>query len=595
MKIANTVFYKLFRALSIKKRIVIIIIFCIMVPNILLMLFFISYAEEEFIDTMYEEYNTTVRYIEANVDEQISQVNKFMFDLVNNSDLTPFGSENEVEKYLEDRFEFFPENLKSYILNFSYVSKNYQVGIELSSTYDHSYVPDYDEFVSSSYYDTLDSNYTTWINTLTEKNVYLLRDNNNSYLFNYFSVFMQNPNFSGGHFVINISPNFFYNLYRDYTDINKLYLCKDDEMIIKLNNFYDIEDEPFTTQTSLVNVKYSEMFSGDYIVLKTSNIMQSWYILIVADKTKALENYYSLFESSLIVTAVILLLSVSLALVLSDSITRPIKKTINLISKTKIDSDRDESEFDFSRDEIGMLNKSYFDMLKRNNQLVNDLLYSEKEKNHIELERKQATLNALKMQINPHFLYNTLDIIRWNVILLERKRQENTSNMILLLSDMLRYGVNFRDEFTTISREIEHIKKYINLVNCAKNYRVELVLPNNLDLFSACKIVHLSFQPLVENAIVHGLKSNKLKICIKFRIKKGKLLISIYDNGKGVSKEKLDSINSQFLTHGRQGIGLKNVSNRIKLYFGEEYGIKIYSKQGVFTNISIAIPHENKE
>lgn len=208
---------------------------------------------------------------------------------------------------------------------------------------------------------------------------------------------------------------------------------------------------------------------------------------------------------------------------------------------------------------------------------------------NLRLEKlKEESLRALRYQINPHFLYNTLEALNWKIMRL-CGRENEASKMLLELSFLLRTSLDTSDNLTDISTELEYIEKYIDLMKARyKNFDVEWDAAENLRQY---KTVKLSLQPIIENAIYHGIKPLGKSGMIKISLRKTQeeIIFEISDNGVGISQQKCDEINSE-TGAGDGHIGLRNVNERIKIMFGMKYGLVIAPCAGGGTVVTMHIP-----
>ena len=235
--------------------------------------------------------------------------------------------------------------------------------------------------------------------------------------------------------------------------------------------------------------------------------------------------------------------------------------------------------------------------------LYNDLnSLTEKLKNLVKSEytakimKKQAEIDALQSQINPHFLYNTLESIRGQAI---EEGATSIEMMVKTLSDLFRYNISNKKAMVTLKDELENIDNYINIQQFRFNNKFKIIKEIQLETLN-CMIPKLIVQPLVENAIKHGLetKIGKGIISIRAHILDSRLIINIEDDGQGMDQEELVYIN-KYLVNGvnlqetqniKIGLGLININERIKLIYNTDFGIKIYSMKGVGTNVELSIP-----
>ena len=296
-----------------------------------------------------------------------------------------------------------------------------------------------------------------------------------------------------------------------------------------------------------------------------------------------------------------------IALILSVNFIMQIMKPIRLLERTMktVEQGKWKKVPNLSRnDEISSLLKSYNTMVDRLSTLVDQVYKAELKNKQVkielqerELEKKQIEIQALQSQINPHFLYNTLETINaYGVI----NGVEEISEMSEALASMFRYSVrNF--ELVTIADEIEHVKSYLIIHDHRIKKPIKLVVDIDPPLYNA-SIAKLSLQPLVENAIQHGYRKGMPEIVITIRATElGSCLhVSVIDNGRGITNERLIEI-QEAMTPDRKnrpelrsdlGIGVTNVNRRIQLLFGDQYGLELKSKVNEGTMVSIVLPNQ---
>ena len=236
--------------------------------------------------------------------------------------------------------------------------------------------------------------------------------------------------------------------------------------------------------------------------------------------------------------------------------------------------------------EIRMLSDQYDQMVVRIGELIEHI------KEEQELKRK-TELKLLQAQINPHFLYNTLDTIVW---LAEGKRHEEVVEMITALSSFLRMGLNNGRDFITVRGEEEHIKSYLQI----QHFRYGDIMDYEIDVEEEIKeysMLKLTLQPIVENALYHGIKNCRKKGFLKISgwQENEDIFLRVEDNGIGMKPEELEKMQKLIRRGGedvdqREGFGIANVAERIRLNFGGAYGLQMESEYGVGTKVTVKIP-----
>ncbi len=201
----------------------------------------------------------------------------------------------------------------------------------------------------------------------------------------------------------------------------------------------------------------------------------------------------------------------------------------------------------------------------------------------------------LQSQINPHFLYNTLNSIKWMATI---QNVSGIPEMITSLARLLRNIAKGTSELITIKEELDLLNDYITI----QQYRYGGTITVNYNVMSddlyECNIIKFTLQPIVENAIFHGIEPKSVEGIIDINIKKlkhNKIGIEVIDNGIGISEDKIEKLLSSKETTSKgsfNNIGISNVNERIKLTFGDEYGLNIKSKLNEYTSIIITIPYE---
>lgn len=310
----------------------------------------------------------------------------------------------------------------------------------------------------------------------------------------------------------------------------------------------------------------------------------SWKVISIQPYKKLIANAEKLRTVTIIMCVICAAVAVVISIFISTSIVNPINKIIYYMNKAETGDFNLKLKAN-SNDEVGQLANRFNRMMDRIDKLFNALVTEQKLK-------KEAELNALQAQINPHFLYNTLNSIR---CLAEINRQKQISVMIKSLIELLQNSIGKYDEFITLYEELNLANSYIVLQKSRFNnsFRVEYLVDNELLEYKTLKFL---LQPLIENAILHGIKDKGTEegvIKIKVYKKDSKMVMEVIDNGNGMTQEEIDRIfANDTKSRGSRfsGIGVKNVNDRIKLFFGDSYGLYYESEPGKGTTARIVVP-----
>lgn len=287
-----------------------------------------------------------------------------------------------------------------------------------------------------------------------------------------------------------------------------------------------------------------------------------------------------LYRQVILLILISLVVAVIAATKVASSFMRPFEQIIQATMHAIEDVSGPRSVSIGSRSSYIQQMEEHFNILiNRINQLIQDILRKEKEKRNLEMRMLQA-------QINPHFLYNTLNSVKWMALM---KKEPEIAQAITSLVSLLEYCCKDTSALVPLKEEIIFLKDYIQiqkLRDVDKNIEVDFDISEET---KSLKIVKLSLQPSVENAFVHAFteKKENPKICVKSYVKERRLILEIQDNGVG--------FNTSLVQKNMTGIGSKNVDDRIKLTFGEEFGQSIESEIGVGTRVTIELPIIDEE
>lgn len=293
--------------------------------------------------------------------------------------------------------------------------------------------------------------------------------------------------------------------------------------------------------------------------------------------------YVNIIQIALVSFLIILIIVLFLSYQIPLSITRPIRRLSEVTDQVARGDLQVRSDVQTGA-EVGMLSASLNTMIDKINELLEQVT-----KEQIRL--RKAEFELLQSQINPHFLYNTLDAIIW---LAESGEQKKVVHMVRSLSDFFRTSLNQGKDIITIKEELQHVRSYLEIqqVRYQDILRYEIRVPAELDKYLIPKI---TIQPLVENALYHGIKNKRGqgKILITGNIEEDAFVLTIEDNGIGIDNERLQQVRERIhkkTSNEKDIYGLYNVNERIRLNFGEKYGIFIESTYGEGTVVKVYLP-----
>lgn len=331
---------------------------------------------------------------------------------------------------------------------------------------------------------------------------------------------------------------------------------------------------------------YKEEYDGESRNVSVKSVgYTGWKLLSVTpEKGLSLSNLkMRLFV--LFVAASFLFALVLINAFISSRITTPIQeleKSVNAIEEGELD----QEVYTGGSYEIQHLGRSIGDMAKRIKTLMQDIVVEHESK-------RKSEFDTLQSQINPHFLYNTLDIIVW---MIENEQKQEAVKVVTALARFFRISLSKGKSIIPVRDELEHVRNYLTIqqMRFKNKFIYEIEAEREVMELASLKLM---LQPLVENAIYHGMEfmDGDGEIHVRVRREGNELLFEVCDNGLGMTKQQTESLlreDAPAPSLRGSGIGVKNVNERIRLYFGEEYGLTIYSEPDVGTTVSCRLPAE---
>ena len=332
-----------------------------------------------------------------------------------------------------------------------------------------------------------------------------------------------------------------------------------------------------------------EIFNGTRQTVVTKTVGYTGWKLVGVIKGTGIS--LNMLKTRLFIVFVILLIIFIVILInsyISFRVTNPIReleKSVKALEEGNLDADI----YMGGSYEVQHLGKSVQDMKFRIKGLMQDIVNEHEEK-------RKSEFDSLQAQINPHFLYNTLDIIVWQI---ENEKQSEAVHTVTALARFFRLSLGKGKNIVTVKDEIEHVKNYLMIQHMRFKNKFDYEFDIAEDVLELPSL-KLMLQPLVENAIYHGMEfmDGDGMIMVKAWRKEDELYLSVADNGLGMTEDKVEMILTGESTSGNgrgSGIGVKNVNERIKLYFGEAYGLTIDSEPDEGTTVIIHLPAKDEK
>lgn len=303
------------------------------------------------------------------------------------------------------------------------------------------------------------------------------------------------------------------------------------------------------------------------------------YIVQEVDKSVAFSEFYQLKYFIFAILLIVICITIITVYFISRKITQPLTQVVDVMSNLTGENLSKQQISVTGSYETRMLSTTYNNMIQVMDKHMKDLVIEQE-------ERRKAELSALQMQIHPHFLYNTLSSIKY---LAKEHRVEEVENTIHSLISILQNTIGTTDEMISLEKEIENLNYYvyINQIRYGERIKVNFNIP---DEFLNFNIPKLTIQPFVENAFFHAFADAQPgTINIFARSKEDDFIIEVIDNGTGIPSNQVDTLATNKRFH-LTGIGIHNVDERLKLLYGDKYGINIQSDLGFGTSIIITLP-----
>ncbi|WBY63969.1 sensor histidine kinase [Thermocaproicibacter melissae] len=331
------------------------------------------------------------------------------------------------------------------------------------------------------------------------------------------------------------------------------------------------------------NVCKTVSINGEPYIISCNQLQWGWYMISAVPYSSLTSRMRPVLYMIILILIIVILLGAFFVIFAAKKISKP----IIMLTKTMEDYNAGEvpnlPDVKLPNDEVSQLYASFADMTSR----IQTLIEGIKESHNRQL---QAEYDALQAQINPHFLYNTLNSINWMVIM---RKEYDISNAISALSAIMQYSISRRDSEATIADELQHVEKFMVIEKLHYGEKVQYSCTVS-EACNDCMVPKIILQPLVENSIIHGIacKNGSGYIQITGDVIDGLVKLQVTDNGVGVDAEQMNQRlkNEDLVPAKEHGIGVVNVNNRIRMMFGEQYGLIYSSNEEGGTTVTVQLP-----
>lgn len=346
-----------------------------------------------------------------------------------------------------------------------------------------------------------------------------------------------------------------------FNSSNFMVLDEDGELIYFVGN----EERETAIMEAFSNPEKNSL----YLFSSVTNYTTGWSIVNVVEKNELSEESKGIRLISFWVAGCVLVVGFIMARIISRTISQPLKQLENTIAQVGEGERHITEEFDYS--EVGRIGQKFKEMVNTNLELSEHLMA-------VKLNEREAELLLLQSQINPHFLYNTLDSLYFVAIM---HGDDQMAEMVEALSDNFKLALNNGNKYIKVADSVKWMQGYMKLQNMRYNNRFELFVDISREILQRETITFI-FQPFIENAMYHGLepKIGKGKISLRGWQEQNDMIFTIEDDGVGIDD----------MSRLENGYGVRNVIERIKLNYGEKYGVTFESSPGKGTKVTIVVP-----
>ena len=578
-----------------KKKIISCLVVTI-VPLLILEIVFLTMMQRKNFKTIMDSASAYADQLEDNYQNELDKLERIAWTLANFSPLQGYLSMEFENK--GEAFAYYKENIHPMLSS----CNNVYAGTRVRIYHDREQIPNFsfelnnglNEFVRQKFpYDGFSGEKGFWLQSNIRYNTY-------ESVFAYYLTVRENtwPHEISYIICVHVNEDFFYTQIANEPPDSRIVLVMDKEGNILSSNEKDIagtvlSDFPVHNSQSLLQLEDGERVvvnGSQYLLLRRETDNLNIVYMIDCDSIHSAQR---MLVITLAAMGGILMLLASALIV---RITRNITQGIGNLKQKMLNIDRESiralAAYDLnmnSKDEVMQLDIVFTSMMGQIDILMDRIQFQERKLKDEIITRQQAEIRALQHQIDPHYLFNTLEAIRMNLVI---KGDRENAEIIKLFAESFRRYVDMRDEYVTLFEEVEFIRKYIYIQNYRLNNKIKFICLAE-ERFLRYRILKLLLQPLVENAVCHGIeqKIDGGTITLEISRVQNSLRILVEDDGVGMKNDELEKLQSIVYSEQlEKSVGLHNVYQRVKLIYGEQAKMIIESQEGTGTKILLILP-----
>ena len=577
-----------FKELSIKKKFVLLLLVFMVIPTCAISAWLYKQVTDTWIEQEYNNQSNELGTILKTTELRLEDLEQIIYDFYQEEEIVTIMKQPPEDRIPLDYVEMTNylrgiQNENEYVDSVYLFSKNGEVFFQdttITGSYEAMYWehPQWEKAIEKN------NGAVTWLSTYDIQNITKQKQ--------YFSCGIVVKDLSStwdpqGIFVLNIDIELFDDLFAllGKQEDEKIYVISDSQGNIiwsnELKAAEQLEPEFFRSLHEAEETCSEQIYDGtEYVVTNFSSDYNGWHYISMKNKAEVLKSCQWVTQMVVAQLFLVLLLSVLGAFMIQRYIIWPIQKMAVAMSMPEKELVGKSLQIE-QEDEIGKLYQSFNEM---NARIEN---YIEKN-NEMNKREKEYQIQALNAQINPHFIYNTLDTLQWMAMDIPAPE---ICRLITSFSDILRYSISKKESIVTLEDEIQCLRNYINIYE--ERYEMSFSRFDIDERIYPYKTFKMLLQPIVENSITHGFIHDMegALIEIKGKIDGDEAVIRISDNGAGISQERILYI----LSKNSDRIGLSNINQRLKLLYGEAYGLKIVSAVGQGTEVIFRFPKSSLE